>query len=74
MGANSHTEEKPQPTADELQDAWNKAIQAEGIPGAQAAAYQELLALRNAKTTWFGERENNLRFSLDRYLSMTVPV
>lgn len=72
----SHADPLPvelEPTADELQAAWTAAINAEGIPGAQAQAFQDLLAMRNRKWTWYGERENNLRFALDRYISMTVP-
>ena len=57
-----------EPTYDDLQTEWNRAIQAEGIPGAHADALQSLQRLRDAKSTWFGERENNLRFALDKYL------
>lgn len=29
---------------------------------------QELIRLRDLKTTWYGKAENDLRFSIDAYL------
>jgi hypothetical protein len=57
-----------QPTNDQLQSAWTAAIHAQDIPGARTEALQELRSLREARTTWFGERENSLRVSIDLFL------
>ena len=62
-----------QPTNDELHEAWAAAIHAQGIPGAYGEAMQNLRVLRERRTTWFGERENNLRKSLDNYLKRFLP-
>lgn len=58
-----------QPTYDDLMRAWNDAIVCADMGGSRAEALGELRRLRDLKTTWFGERENELRFALDRYLS-----
>jgi hypothetical protein len=57
-----------QPSIQQLQDAWTAAIHAQDIPGARAQTLAELSRLRFERTTWFGERENSLRVSLDLYL------
>lgn len=61
-------QDNAEPTYFDLQRAWSKAINAEGIPGSQAEALQELQALRDAKWTWPGAQENDLRYALDNYL------
>lgn len=65
---NEMRQDNAEPDYFELQQAWSRAINTEGIPGAHAQALQELQALRDAKWTWFGARENDLRFALDAYL------
>ena len=67
MSADSKTVSE-QPTYDDLHEAWMHAINCEGIGGAHAAALQELQALRDRKSTWFGAKENSLRWALDNYL------
>lgn len=58
-----------EPTLSELLAAFNDAIISEGIAGAQAETRQILDNLRKKKTTWIGEKENNLRYVLDEYLN-----
>ena len=57
-----------QPSYEDLIRAWNAAIECRGIGGASSATLQELIELRERKTTWFGKEENDLRFMLDAYL------
>lgn len=57
-----------QPTVEQLQRAWTRAIEMEEIPGARGETWQKLFLLREAKHTWVGKEENDLRFSLDSYL------
>jgi hypothetical protein len=57
-----------QPSIQQLQDAWTAAIHAQDIPGARGETLAELSRLRFERTTWFGERENSLRVSIDLYL------
>ena len=57
-----------QPTIEELNAAWTRAIECADIPGARAESMGELKRLRNLKTTWVGREENDLRFALIRYL------
>lgn len=57
-----------QPTYEDLMRAWNNAIVCQDIGGSRAETMQELIALRERKTTWFGKEENDLRCSLDAYL------
>ena len=57
-----------QPTYEDLMRAWNSAIVCQDIGGSRAETMQELIALRERKTTWVGKEENNLRFALDAYL------
>jgi hypothetical protein len=57
-----------QPTIQELQTAWTIAIELEGIAGAQSQAKVDLKRIRDRKHTWVGDKENQLRFAIDRYL------
>ena len=57
-----------QPSYDDLLRAWNEAIVCADIGGSRAETMQELIALRERKTTWFGKEENDLRLALDAYL------
>ena len=63
-----------QPTADQISQAWTYAIEAENIGGARSQTLIELKELRDKKTTWCGKYENDLRFSVDRYLESKFPV
>jgi hypothetical protein len=57
-----------EPHIDDVVRAWNAAIQCEGIGGSRAETMQELIAIRNRKTTWFGKYENDMRFAIDNYI------
>lgn len=57
-----------QPSNAALHKAWTNDIYAADIPGARAEARQALEALRDARTTWVGPEEMNLRRSIDEYL------
>lgn len=57
-----------QPTYDDLVRAWNAAIVCQDIGGSRAETMQELITLREKKTTWLGKEENDLRLALDAYL------
>ena len=57
-----------QPTADEINQAWTRAIECQDIGGARSESMGELIRLRNLKTTWAGPEENKLRFALDDFL------
>ena len=57
-----------QPTYEDLMRAWNNAIVCQDIGGSRAETMQELIALRERKTTWLGKEENDLRCALDAYL------
>lgn len=61
-----------QPTLECLSAAWTKAIECDGIPGANSEALSELIKLRNLKTTWFGERENKFRLSIGYYIDYSL--
>lgn len=57
-----------EPTADQISDAWTKAIELANIPGAGTTARHALSVLRGKKHRWFGQHEVELRASVDRYL------
>ena len=56
------------PSNDEINRAWTAAIESESIGGARAETMQTLMRIRNARTTWFGAEETDLRFAVDRYI------
>ena len=58
-----------QPSIDALNVQWTCAIEVEGMPGIHSDACIELRKLRDARTTWMGARENELRRALDNYLT-----
>lgn len=66
-------QDNAEPTVDDLQAAWTQAIHADGIPGAQGSALLELRRMRDAKWTWFGVRELELRAAIDAYLDAKEP-
>ncbi len=57
-----------EPTFEELKEAFDNAIQCEGIAGAQAQSRLELQTLRNKKFMWYAKKENELRVAIDRLL------
>ena len=57
-----------QPSDEELAAAWNDAIELEGQGDRFATALRRLTVLKNLRTTWYGEEENNLRRSIEQYL------
>lgn len=57
-----------QPTDEELHQAWTDAINLEGQSAPFSSAIQKLKELRNKRSTWYGEKENELRRSLNDYL------
>ena len=58
-----------QPSTAELETALSNLASLQGVRGAQIEARQRLLELRQAKCTWVGKRENDLRFAIDKALS-----
>lgn len=62
-----------QPTNQELNQAWTAAIECEGMAGIFSNLLLELRTLRDKRTTWYGKDENNLRYSLDKYLRHHFP-
>lgn len=58
-----------QPTCQQLLGALNNAcLQAAFGEDAKSAALDELRKLRNARTTWCGQKELDLRREIDRHL------
>ena len=60
-----------QPTDTQLQEAWRKARQTEehAVRGMRSRYLQDLINLRNLRTTWVYTQELQLRRDLDAYIS-----
>ncbi len=57
-----------EPSIDDVVSAWNAAIECEGIGGSRSETMQQLIEIRDKKTTWFGKFENDMRFAIDNYI------
>ena len=57
-----------EPTYEELRAALNNLAQCVGIAGSEAEARMQLRTLRERKFTWYGAKENELRYAIDMAL------